>query len=233
LISDNLMKIRKQIADAAARSGRDPSEIGLLAVSKRVDTQKILEAYRSGQMLFGENYVQEAKEKIEKLDGKISWHFIGHLQSNKAKLAAGLFNMIETVDHFNIARILNRHAAETGKILDILVQVNLGGEQQKSGVSPLEAEQFVRDLKQLNNLRVRGLMTMPPYSTDPEQSRPFFRALKRMADRFQESGYFDSDNTVVLSMGMSGDFTIAIEEGATLVRVGTAIFGERTERRNV
>lgn len=228
MISDNLLKIRKQIADAAARSGRDPAEIELLAVSKRIDTTKIREAYEYGQLLFGENYVQEAGKKIAQLDKSISWHFIGHLQSNKAKLAVQLFQMIETVDRFKIAQVLNTHAAEIGKSLDILLQVNIGQEKQKSGVEPQDAELFLRKLDSMENLRVRGLMIMPPFSSDSEKTRPYFRALKKMADRFQAQGYFADDASVVLSMGMSNDFTVAIEEGSTLVRVGTAIFGQRT-----
>ena len=228
MISDNLSKIREQIADAAARSGRNPSEIKLLAVSKHIDISKIKEAYEYGQLLFGENYVQEAREKIDQLEKSISWHFIGHLQSNKAKLAAQLFQMIETVDRFKIAQVLNTHAAELGKTLDILLQLNIGQEKQKSGVDPQDAKQFLSKLRGLENLRVRGLMIMPPFFIDSEKTRPYFRALKKMADRFQEQGYFADNASVVLSMGMSNDFTVAIEEGSTQVRVGTAIFGKRT-----
>lgn len=228
MISDNLITIRKQIAEAAFRSGRDPSEIELLAVSKRIGIEKIQEACRYGQLLFGENFVQEAREKIDQLDNNISWHFIGHLQSNKTKLAARLFQMIETVDRLKIAASLNKHAADIGKTLEILVQVNIGRERQKSGVAPENAERFLRDLGDMENLRVRGLMIMPPFSDDPESTRPYFRKLKEMADRFREQRYFADNDAVVLSMGMSEDFTIAIEEGSTLVRVGTALFGSRT-----
>ena len=227
MISDNLTNIKGQIAEAAFRSGRDPSEIQLLAVSKRIDVDRIREARQQGQRLFGENFIQEAREKIEQLDPAISWHFIGHLQSNKTKEAARLFRMIETVDRLKIAQSLNRHASELGKTLEVLVQVNVGREKQKSGVAPESAEEFVRELGEMRNLRLRGLMTMPPYSPDPEKTRPYFRTLKKMADRFQKQGYFIDNDTVILSMGMSSDFTVAIEEGSSLVRVGTALFGSR------
>jgi hypothetical protein len=228
LICENLKIIREKIAVTANRCGRNPSDIQLLAVSKRMDTAKIREAYECGQLFFGENFLQEAQEKINHLDQSISWHFIGHLQSNKTKMAARLFQMIETVDRLKVARALNKHAAAIDKYLDILVQVNIGMEEQKSGVDPQNAEQFLCKLGTLENLRVRGLMIMPPFLPDPEKSRPYFRALKKMADQFQEQGFFTENSPTVLSMGMTNDFTVAIEEGSTLVRVGTAIFGERT-----
>lgn len=227
MISDNLQKIRKQIDETAKRCNRDPLDIQLLAVSKRMGIEKIAEAHQHGQLLFGENYVQEAGEKIEQLDKSISWHFIGHLQSNKAKQVTQLFQMIETVDRFKIAQALNKHAGALDKTLDILVQVNIGRERQKSGIDPDNAQQFLDKLGALENLRVRGLMTMPPYASDPEQTRPHFRTLKKMKDRFQDQGYFADNAPVTLSMGMSNDFTVAIEEGSTLVRIGTALFGPR------
>lgn len=228
MIKDNLLKIREEISRTAERSGRSPDEIDLLAVSKRIVVPKIEEAFQAGQLLFGENFVQEADEKIEKLDKAITWHFIGHLQSNKAKIAARLFHMIETVDRIKIARALNKHAGEMRKKLEILVQVNVGKEEQKSGISPENAGQFLKDLQNFEYLSVRGLMTMPPFAADPELSRPFFRSLKQLAERFTQAGYFANPDNIVLSMGMSNDFTVAIEEGSTLVRVGTAIFGSRT-----
>jgi len=202
-------------------------EIQLLAVSKRKDIEKINEAWQCGQNLFGENFVQEAESKIEQLDPAISWHLIGHLQSNKAKTAVRLFQLIETVDRMKLARTLDRHAAELNKLLDILVQVNIGQEPQKSGVLPHQAEQLIREIATLRHLRIRGLMTIPPFTDDPELSRPYFRALKKMADEFNKKGYFTPDAPLILSMGMTADYTVAVEEGATLVRVGTAIFGER------
>lgn len=228
MICSNITKIKETIADAALRCGRDPGEITLLAVSKRMTASKIEEAFRCGQRYFGENFVQEAKEKINNLAPSISWHFIGHLQSNKARQAARLFTMIETVDRLKIARALNKYASELDKYLDILVQVNVGLERQKSGINPQNGEQFIQELATLKNLRIKGLMTMPPYSPDPEESRPHFRALKQMATEFQNKGFFTDNTSVVLSMGMTSDYIVAIEEGATLVRVGTGIFGKRT-----
>ncbi len=228
VICTNLEKIRVKIADAARRSGRNPADILLLAVSKRMDIARIKEACECGQLLFGENFIQEAGEKIDRLDKSLSWHFIGHLQSNKAKTAARIFQMIETVDRLKIARALDRHAAAMDKSLDILVQVNIGREEQKSGVDPGNVEQFLHALGPLENLRVRGLMIMPPFSTEPEKSRPYFRALKKIADQLHEQGYFTAGSPPVLSMGMTNDYPVAVEEGSTLVRVGTAIFGPRT-----
>lgn len=227
MISANLDHIRNVIAEAAEKSGRSIDEIQLLAVSKRMGIEKVEEAWQYGQKLFGENFIQEAQTKIEQLDPAIAWHFIGHLQSNKAKQAARLFQLIETVDRLKLAQALNRHAADLGKTLDILIQVNIGQEQQKSGVSPQKAEELFREINKLNHLRIRGLMTIPPYTNTPEQSRPHFKALKKIADEFSRKGYFTHNAQLILSMGMSADYSIAIEEGATLVRVGTGIFGKR------
>ena len=227
MICANLEYIKKNIARAAEKSGRNPDKIQLLAVSKRMATSRIEEAWNCGQKIFGENFVQEAQEKIELLDSDINWHFIGHLQTNKAKAAAHLFALVETVDRLKLAKALDRHSGELGKILDILIQVNVGLEQQKSGVLPGNAEELIKEISLLRNIRVRGLMTMPPNNQDPETSRPYFRSLKKMADDFSQKGYFPEDCPVIISMGMSADYPIAIEEGATLVRVGTAIFGQR------
>jgi len=228
VICANINRIREQIAESARGCGRNPDEIKLLAVSKRMGTEKIAAAVQCGQQLFGENFVQEAKDKIERLEHRITWHFIGHLQTNKARLAVRLFAMIETVDRLKLALALNRHAKELGRTVDILVQVNIGLEQQKSGVTPENAEHFLKELGTLHNLRVRGLMTMPPYSEDPERSRPYFKELKILADRYADKKLFADNSSVILSMGMSNDFPVAIEEGTTLIRIGTAIFGERT-----
>lgn len=227
MICTNLSKIKKEIARVAKRCGRNPDDIQLLAVSKRKGKEEIEEAWSCNQKLFGENFVQEAQGKIESLDPAIDWHFIGHLQTNKAKSAVRLFRLIETVDRLKLAKVLNRHAADLNKVLDILIQVNVGGEQQKSGVLSQNAEQLVKQTASLKNLRVRGLMTMPPFNDDPELSRPYFKKLKIMADEFNQKGYFSPDYPLIISMGMSADYQVAIEEGATLVRVGTAIFGKR------
>ncbi len=227
MICAKLQVIRQQIAEAAGRSGRNPDDVRLLAVSKRQGLEKIREAFQCGQLLFGENYLQEARDKIARLDPAISWHFIGHLQSNKAKTAVELFQMVETVDRLKIAQALDNHAAALSRCLDILIQVNIGREKQKSGVEPQHAGQLIQEVGKLTHLRVRGLMAMPPYAASPEESRPYFKALKNLAGQFTAAGLFSPDSPVELSMGMSGDFIVAVEEGATLVRVGTALFGER------
>lgn len=227
MICPNLIAVRKKIAAAAERCGRDPGEVELLAVSKHMDVNAVREAWQCGQRLFGENFIQEARDKIAQLDFGITWHFIGHLQSNKAGLAARLFDLIETVDRMKTASALDRHALKLGRTLDILAQVNTGLEARKSGIAPQNAEQFMNELGTLRNLRVRGLMTMPPYSADPEHSRPYFRLLKDIAGDLRAKKLFADNSNVILSMGMSNDFAVAIEEGSTLVRIGTAIFGER------
>lgn len=227
MICENLRQIQEKIAAIARRCGRDPREIKLLAVSKRMTAKQIGEAWHCGQHLFGENFVQEAMEKIPRLDPALRWHFIGHLQSNKARQVARLFTMVETVDRLKLAKELNKHATAGDRILDILVQVNVALEPQKSGIPPQKVEQFLTELGTLTHLRVRGLMTIPPYAEDPEQSRPFFRTMKKLADICSDRGLFADNTAVVLSMGMSGDYPVAIEEGSTLLRIGTAIFGER------
>lgn len=228
-IKENIRLIRQRINNAAEKAGRDPASIRLVAVSKRHDVQAVLQALEAGQLIFGENYLQEAGEKIEKV-GQVSglkWHLIGHLQSNKARQAAYLFDMIETVDRLKLARALDRYAGEAYRILPILIQVNIGREEQKAGVSPEETEKFLVRLKEYPGLRVKGLMAMPPQRSDPEEVRPWFRELRLMAENFRSKGLFAEKERVELSMGMSHDFETAIEEGATLVRVGTAIFGSR------
>ncbi|WP_456387942.1 YggS family pyridoxal phosphate-dependent enzyme [Desulfolithobacter sp.] len=228
MICDNLKTIYRQIEEAAARTGRDPQSVRLVAVSKRQGPERILEALNCGQELFGENYLQEAREKIEQLGDRARFHFIGHLQSNKARHAAELFTMVETVDRLKIARALDRHSGSLGRSLDILLQVNVGREPQKAGVLPENLEELAREVATLPSLRLRGLMTMPPYTTDPEESRPFFRSLYQLARELRDKGLLSDKSQVELSMGMSRDFPVAIEEGATLIRVGTAIFGPRS-----
>lgn len=227
MICANLQRIRSVIGETAGGCGRDPLEIKLVAVSKYMPAEMIAEAHQCDQVLFGENYLQDAEAKITRLPPALRWHFIGHLQSNKAKTAAELFQMIETVDRLKIAQALNRHAGLLQKKLDVLVQVNVGREPQKSGILPEEAGDLLRAMQPLTNLRVRGLMTMPPYGREPEASRPWFRALKKLSAELAAQEFFYDNTAVELSMGMSGDFKIAIEEGATFIRLGTAIFGER------
>ena len=227
MIKDNLEKIREKIHSAAQKSGRDAESIKLVAVSKRKPPELISEAFENGQVLFAENYLQDAREKIENFPDTIKWHFIGHLQSNKAASAAELFDMIETVDRLKIARILDKSLHNTDKTLSVLVQVNIGNEPQKSGIKIDDAEEFLTEMNEFSNLKVCGLMVMPPYFSDPELVRPYFKDARELTDKLIAKGLFKDTENIELSMGMSADFEVAIEEGATLVRVGTALFGPR------
>ena len=228
MIIENLLVINEKIHAAAKRAGRDPEDIALLAVSKRKSENLINEVFAAGQVLFGENYLQDAQVKIKNLTKEISWHFIGGIQSNKVKLIADLFDTVETVDRLKVARLLNKHLRVIGKIMPIYIQVNIGREPQKSGILPENVSAFFQEVCQYENLLVKGLMAMPPYNPDPEKSRPFFRGLKALRDGIvNEQNAAGKSLTLGLSMGMSGDFEVAIEEGATLVRVGTALFGAR------
>ncbi len=225
-VAENLNKILDRIAAAARRAGRDPSSIRLVTVTKTVDIERTREAVEAGAAILGENRVQEAKEKIEALGTIAQWHLIGHLQTNKAKYAVRLFDLIHSVDNLELALEIDKQAGKIGKVQEVLIEVNIAGEQQKAGVPPDACAALVRDAARLKHLRIRGLMAMPPYSEDPEDSRPYYRNLREMADRISRD---DPGGALlsVLSMGMSGDFEVAVEEGATLVRVGTAIFGDR------
>lgn len=227
MICDNLKRIRKNIAIAAERSGRSADSVQLVAVSKRQNLEKIRQAAACGQQVFGENYMQEAQEKIAILENNLCWHFIGHLQSNKCRPAAELFDVIETLDRLKIARILARHAAELDREPRIFIQVNIGREKQKHGVLPENTENLIKNVNRETNLKVAGLMGMPPWSKEPEAGRAYFRNLRKLAEQLADKGLFVNHNNIELSMGMSADYTIAIEEGATLVRVGTAFFGNR------
>jgi pyridoxal phosphate enzyme (YggS family) len=223
-IAQNLEKVRGRIAAAARKVGRDPAQVKLVAVSKTVDLARITEARDAGQEIFGENYLQEARGKIEALGPGAAWHFIGHLQTNKAKAAVGLFRLIHSVDRLHLAQALEKAAAGQQKVQEILLQVNLAGEASKSGAPPEAAPALLQEISRLPHLKVVGLMTMPPWFTDPEAVRPYFRALRELRERLLQLRICPLPE---LSMGMSGDFETAIEEGATLVRVGTAIFGQR------
>jgi hypothetical protein len=228
MIQHNIEFLKKDIAEIARKCGRDEHSVRLVAVSKRFPVEAILEAQQAGQLLFGENYIQEAQEKFMIAGKEVLFHFIGHLQSNKAKIAAELFTMIETVDRFKLAVALNKHLLTMDRQLDILIQVNIGGEDSKSGVQPEDAEKLLQDITKLPMLRPRGLMTMPPFTENPEDARPFFRELRMLADALALKNLFFDNKNIELSMGMTNDYPVAIEEGATLVRIGTAIFGERS-----
>ncbi len=198
----------------------------MVAVSKTVEPARIRDAIEAGVTILGENYVQEARKKIEEIGHEVQWHMIGHLQSNKAKYAVTLFDYIHSVDSISLAREIDRRAAQGGRKVRALVEVNLSGETTKFGIGPDEAMELIFQVPSLENISIEGLMTMPPYFDDPERARPYFIRLRELRDRIQgeevEGVQMDE-----LSMGMSGDFEAAIEEGATMIRVGTAIFGER------
>lgn len=223
-IARNLEEVKARLTAAARRGGRDPAAVKLVAVSKTVDEERIREAVAAGQKIFGENYLQEARAKIEALGETASWHFIGHLQTNKAKAAVELFQLIHSVDRLHLAQALEKAAARREKVQEILLQVNLAGEAGKSGARPEAVPELYREIARLPHLRVVGLMTMPPWFDDPEAVRPYFRVLRELRDRLLQ---LNLGPLPELSMGMSGDFEAAVEEGATLVRVGTAIFGQR------
>jgi pyridoxal phosphate enzyme (YggS family) len=225
-INQNLAEIKQRLTDAALEAGRDPAEVRLIAVTKTVKLDRLQEAVAAGHTLFGENYVQEAKAKIASLGPGLTWHFIGHLQSNKAKAAVELFDLIHSVDRLRLAKALEQAAARLGKVQDILLQVNLAGEASKSGTAPEDTENLLVEISKMPHLRVLGLMTMPPWFSEPEKVRPYFRALRELRDRLRQKQLVDGD-LPELSMGMTGDFEVAVAEGATLVRIGTAIFGRR------
>ncbi len=224
MIAENLAAVRARMEAACRKAGRSADDVTLVAVSKRMPVERIQAALAAGQRIFGENYLQEAAGKIDVIQGA-RWHFIGHLQSNQSRQAAQLFDMVETVDRLKLAVKLNEHCARLGRCLDILLQVNVGREPQKSGVLPEDAGELAARIAALANLRLRGLMTIPPWHEDPERSRPWFRDLATLGQRLRQEGVLPENYH--LSMGMSGDFEVAIEEGATIVRVGTALFGPR------
>jgi pyridoxal phosphate enzyme (YggS family) len=230
-IATNISSIQERIAAAARRAGRNP-DIALMAVTKTQPPQRIREAYNAGQRLFGENRVQEFAGKAEALRDlqAAEWHMIGHLQTNKAAKTAGLFHALDSVDSLKLAEKLDAAARNLGKQLDVLIEINVGGEEAKSGAPPdsRELEELLLAAPQLDALVFRGLMTVPPFTNDPEAARPYFRKLRELrnaiAARKLPAVAMDQ-----LSIGMSHDFEVAVEEGSTCVRVGTAIFGERTK----
>jgi pyridoxal phosphate enzyme (YggS family) len=236
-IADNTARVRERIAAAARRAGRNPDEIILMAVSKTFAVERIREAYAAGLRVFGENRVQEFAGKADAVRDlrDIEWHLIGHLQTNKAAKAAELFDAVDSVDSVRMAEKLNASAEGAGKTLSVLIEINVGGEKAKSGLALSSVEQGSDELDQIllgaprwGSLRIGGLMTVPPYTEDPEGSRAYFRQLRQIRDSIAARS-LPQIGMAVLSMGMSHDFEVAIEEGAACVRVGTAIFGERTK----
>lgn len=223
----NLESVMHRIEQAAVSSGRNIETVRLVSVTKTIPAETVKKAIDAGAAILGENYIQEARSKFNDLSSyPVSWHFIGHLQTNKAKYAVRIFDLIHSVDSFKLALELDKQAGKTGKIQHILIQVNVAEESSKSGVLVQNTLNLVKEISVLENLAIKGLMTMPPFFNEPEKVRPFFKDLRNLRDSIRKEGI---QNVAMdeLSMGMTGDFEAAIEEGATLVRIGTAIFGER------
>ncbi|MEE8423184.1 MAG: YggS family pyridoxal phosphate-dependent enzyme [Thermodesulfobacteriota bacterium] len=223
-IKDNLKRTLERIDQSVLKSGRKREEVRLVAVTKRVEANRIKEAIKCGVEILGENYIQEAKDKISQIQAGVEWHFIGHLQSRKARDAVELFDVIHSVDSLKLSKELNKRGKEKGKRVRILLQVNLSNEESKSGLKREAVLPLVEEVAELKSLILEGFMMMPPFFADPEDVRPFFRNLSTLRNEI-------SDKTGLplkeLSMGMSHDFEVAIEEGSTMIRVGTAIFGSR------
>lgn len=227
-IATQVQTIRGRIHECCARLGRDPAEVTLVAVAKTFPASAIREALEAGVPDIGENYVQELTSKRRELgDAAVRWHFIGHLQSNKVKAIVPWVHVIHAVDSTRLAREIDRRAGEAGGAVNVLIEVNTSGEGSKYGVQPVNARSLVRSLDGLRHLTVAGLMTIGPFLPDPEGSRPAFRLLRELRDDIAASPQHNVDMRH-LSMGMTGDFEVALEEGATIVRIGTAIFGSRT-----
>jgi pyridoxal phosphate enzyme (YggS family) len=229
-IAENLERVREQIARAAAKVGRAVDEIELVAISKTHDAERIREALDAGQILFGESRVQEARVKIPELPSNLRWHFVGHLQKNKIRHALPLFEMIHSVDSLALAEDVNRIAEEDGLHPRVLLELNVAGEGSKFGFAPDKLRAEMETLLSLNRLSILGLMTIPPLADEAEASRKYFVELRELRDRLQTEFHVD---LAQLSMGMTQDFAVAVEEGATLVRVGTAIFGERKRKKEL
>jgi hypothetical protein len=225
-ISDNINKIRQSIDAACLKAGRDPQSVHLLAVSKKKPLVDIEEAAAAGQKMFGENYVQEFVGKYEESRADVDWHFIGALQSNKVKQLRGRVAMIHSVDRLSLAKEIDRQWAKCDNPASILIQVNIGEEESKAGVTAADLKNLIQQITELPNLKICGLMAIPPHSDDPEASRRWFRAMRELADSI-DALKLPGVSMNELSMGMSNDFEVAIEEGATLIRIGTAIFGAR------
>ena len=232
-IPENISRVKERIEAAARRAGRSPEEIRLMAVAKTVPTDRVREAYTAGLRVFGENRVQEFASKVDALRGlkEAEWHLIGHLQTNKANRAAELFTSVDSIDSLRLAAKLNARSAELRKRIPVLIEINIAGEQAKSGLPPgsSELEVLLRGAPELEWLIFSGLMAVPPYTEDPEGARPYFRSLRELFSAIARQK-LPSVRMQVLSMGMSHDFEVAIEEGSNLIRVGTAIFGERPIR---
>lgn len=227
MIAENLTQIRNRIDEAALRAGRSPDHVRIVAAGKKQGRERIREAIEAGIRIIGHNYVQEAEaEKEDTHSAQIELHMIGHLQKNKAGKAVDLFDVIETVDNAKLAKALSRRAGDVGRNIGVLIQVNLALEPQKSGIEKDRVEELTEITRNLPNLSLKGLMTMPPFFDEPERARPYFVQLRELRDSLIQAGTLAPEMNE-LSMGMTGDFEAAVEEGATLVRIGTALFGAR------
>ena len=227
MISENLALISHKIAAAAARAGRKPGEVRIVAAAKGQGRERIEEALAAGIDIIGHNYLQEAYQELPgTVTSDVEFHMIGHLQKNKAGKAVELFNVVQTVDDAKLAEALNRRAEAANRIVGVMIQMNLAGEEQKSGISENEVERLVTAIRDLPSLKLLGMMTMPPFFDDPDRARPYFGRLRVLRETLMGSGVLTSEMSE-LSMGMSGDFEVAVEEGATLVRIGTVLFGPR------
>jgi len=227
-ILDNLERVREQIAQAAAKAGRDVKDVELVVIAKTHPAEKVREAVEAGQTLFGESRVQEARAKISELSSNIRWHFVGHLQKNKVRQALPLFEMIHSVDSLALAQDINRIAEEEGLYPRVLLEVNVAGEGSKFGFGPADLREQMEALLALPRLSIEGLMCIPPLAVESEDSRKFFVEVRELRDSLEKEFNMKLPQ---LSMGMTQDFPIGIDEGATLVRVGTAIFGERSKKQ--
>jgi pyridoxal phosphate enzyme (YggS family) len=228
IIKEQIKIIRQRIAEAARRSGRRASDVRFMAVTKTVDDRRIMQAIDAGVDMIGENYVQEARRKIELMGKSVQWHLIGHLQTNKAKYAVRLFDMIHSLDRIELARELDRRSRMADVVTKVLIEVNISGEETKRGIAHQNALPLIREVSALENLSVQGLMTMPPWFDDPQEARPFFVALRELRERVVAEN-LPRVQMRELSMGMSQDYEVAVEEGATIVRIGRSIFGERPQ----
>lgn len=226
-IAANYRRVAERINEAAGKAGRDPRGIRLLAASKSQSAAQIRAAMEAGIRLFGENYVQEAKAKREEIRDPVEWHMIGHLQRNKVKIALDLFDLIQSLDSVDLAKELDKEGRKRGKTVRAFVEMNLGGEESKSGVAKDEVASLLREVGKLSHLKVEGLMVIPPFRENPEEMRPYFRTLKGLQADLMALNIPNVDLRE-LSMGMTHDYPVAIEEGTTLVRIGTAIFGPRS-----
>lgn len=225
-VADNFKDVTRRIAISCEKSARRPEDVTLIAVTKEASVEAVKEAMASGASDLGENRIQSALEKYKVIGDQVTWHLIGHLQTNKVREAVRIFSLIHSVDSARLALAIEKEALKAGKVQDVLVEVNVSGEETKFGITPPDAPALIKEIGAYPNIKVLGLMTIAPLAPDPEKSRPYFRALRELRDQLNDKRYTINDIRH-LSMGMTDDFEVAIEEGATMVRVGRAIFGER------